>query len=160
MITDDDDAELMKEMERIREQSRRQWRKMAQEHLERYLAQHLPPAKHKVLKSKIASLALPSSADTSQTSSVGDTSAKDGSAWTENHFLAYEYWLADLHPENSWVKNGSLSEGSIDHRFYLSTSEHLSIWNSTCRRRRLQHLMVQVRAFTILSAEDALIVSA
>ena len=40
----------------------------------------------------------------------------------------YEQWITDLHPENAKSTRGA--DESLDHRFYLESSDHLKMWNT------------------------------
>jgi hypothetical protein len=65
---------------------------------------------------------------------------------TEHPAATYREWIQELHPENAHV--GQLLpdlEKTIDHRFYVPESEHLQLWNASCKSTGDDSLLVAFR---------------
>jgi len=54
-------------------------------------------------------------------------------------FATYEMWIHELHPDNTLY-------GEIDHRFYLSNSDHRNIWNYSCSEHNISNGRVLIPA--------------
>ena len=74
----------------------------------------------------------------------------------ENPRASYESWIAALHPDN--VVEGKLLEGvsgstEIDHRFFVSESDHRNLWNESISERNDADRRNYVQARTIKLAD-------